>query len=340
MGAAGSSCVRECVRSTRECATEDVIHTTVDVPVGLASSSSCVPRPGASDDVEKVGAHPSKGDAAAGGVVPPVPNWFRVLQADRQSRTQRTETPRFDEVSQPLPMSNRSGGDLVTPRGVAGGEFCTPRPSPRESQTELWARPEELSYEGTYLGTMKHGHGKLQMRGSAYEGEFVDDCKHGFGILSWDDGRRYRGEFQCGKFHGTAVMTWADGRRFAGQYVEDRKHGDGTFSWQDGRCYRGQWSRGKRHGIGVYTNAKGLTRQGFWESDRPMRWEPLPESPTRMPPAWAALARSPAKVPALALEDLPAGTSTSTAPLAAAGASPADAHAPAALTSNLRRDEV
>lgn len=130
-----------------------------------------------------------------------------------------------------------------------------------------------MSYEGTYLGTMKHGYGKLRMSGSTYEGEFRDDLKSGSGVLTWDDGRQYRGQFENGVFHGQAVMTWPDGRRYRGQYADDRKHGEGTFAWADGRRYQGQWVVGKRHGVGVYTNAKGFTRTGTWQLDRPIRWE-------------------------------------------------------------------
>ncbi|CAJ1367276.1 unnamed protein product [Effrenium voratum] len=206
-----------------------------------------------------------------------------------KSKSIPKESPRFDEVS-----------TTATPRD--GGEFRTPGPTPRVDGVKLSAREvpppaveedkrDEISYEGTYLGTMKHGRGRLRMRTYTYEGEFQNDMKHGLGALEWDDGRRYEGGFRNGKFHGAAVMQWPDGRRYVGQYAEDRKHGDGTFSWQDGRRYEGQWVAGKRHGIGTYTNAKGFTRRGTWQQDRPIKWEePDPQasglslqSPTRQP---------------------------------------------------------
>lgn len=194
--------------------------------------------------------------------VPVVPNWFQVLQPAGQRLPK--ESPRFDEVS-----------TMATPR--EGGEFRTPGPTPRPdmkpSPREEEEREPEISYEGTYLGTMKHGRGRVRMQNYTYEGEFQNDLKHGQGVLEWDDGRRYEGGFRENKFHGAAVMQWPDGRRYVGQYAEDRKHGQGTFSWQDGRRYEGQWVSGRRHGVGVYTNAKGFTRRGSWQQDRPIRWE-------------------------------------------------------------------
>ena len=80
----------------------------------------------------------------------------------------------------------------------------------------------EVSYEGTYLGSMKHGRGRVRMTNYSYSGEFQNDMKHGQGVLEWDDGRRYEGGFQQGQFHGQAVMIWPDGRRYVGHYLEER----------------------------------------------------------------------------------------------------------------------
>lgn len=264
MGAVGSACVRDCVRSTHECASEDLLSSSGDVPVAPSSSSTGGPNPSILS--------PRDGNAN----VPPVPNWFQVLQNGR-GRDQTTETPRFDEVLQ-SPRVGTTDGQFMTPRSNAGGDFRTPGPSPRDSprppnEDPAGAKSTQISYEGTYLGTMKHGTGRLRMNACTYDGDFLNDFKHGNGTLNWDDGRQYRGQFEYGKFHGVAVMTWPDGRKYSGQYAEDRKHGDGTFSWQDGRRYKGQWVCGKRHGEGVYTNAKGITRNGTWHMDRPMQWD-------------------------------------------------------------------
>jgi len=148
----------------------------------------------------------------------------------------------------------------------------TPRESPRTSEGPL-SKADEVTYEGMYLGKLKHGIGTLRMSNSSYQGEFQNDVKHGAGVLTWDDGRKYKGGFISDKFHGHAIMVWPDGRMYVGDYEDDRKHGEGTFSWQDGRRYQGQWVAGKRQGIGVYTNAKGVTRRGTWQADRPVHWE-------------------------------------------------------------------
>lgn len=209
--------------------------------------------------------------------VPPVSNWFQVYHKDTAS-SQVKESPRFEEMwPGPTPRGNGTG-EFRTPR-TSGDNHATPRESPRPLESP---RPpdeggkehtEELLYEGTYLGTMKHGTGRLKMQHYTYEGEFENDMKHGVGVLDWDDGRRFEGGFKNGKFHGAAVMLWPDGRKYVGQYEDDRKHGEGTFSWQDGRRYQGQWVSGKRHGVGTYTNAKGFTRRGTWQQDRPVQWD-------------------------------------------------------------------
>lgn len=220
-------------------------------------------------------------------LVPPVPNWFQALKRGTDASGPK-ETPRFDEVllspngsrGQTMAMGSSVHATPRTGRSVPG-EFRTPRASP-DSSPRTDGNPkeqagdgtnDEVSYEGTFLGNLKHGTGRLRMSGCTYDGDFFNDQKHGNGVLTWDDGRQYRGQFESGKFHGAAVMTWPDGRKYCGQYSEDRKHGDGTFSWQDGRRYQGQWVMGKRHGIGVYTNAKGLTRTGMWQMDRPLHWD-------------------------------------------------------------------
>lgn len=271
MGSLASSCVRDCVRSSHEYAAEDLLHVSAEAP-GLASSGSKAP--GA--PTSKVGSFVNPHDSAPGAAVPPVPNWFQVLRDGRAAREGQTETPRFDEVL----TSPRVPNDQMTPRGNVGGEFRTPGPTPRDSPRTseapadaAGAKSDEVSYEGMYLGTMKHGQGRLRMTSSTYQGYFRNDVKHGTGVLTWDDGRQYRGGFENNKFHGHATMTWPDGRKYVGLYADDRKHGEGTFSWQDGRRYQGQWVCGKRHGVGIYTNAKGLTRRGMWQMDRPMQWE-------------------------------------------------------------------
>uniref|UniRef100_A0A7S1AMF6 MORN repeat-containing protein 5 n=1 Tax=Noctiluca scintillans TaxID=2966 RepID=A0A7S1AMF6_NOCSC len=179
-------------------------------------------------------------------------------------------------------VSGKGTGDQNTPRfndqkdkprEESRGPGSSSKISPRSQEGDVKEPTSEVCYEGTLLGSSKHGVGLLRMDGCTYEGDFRNDLKHGVGVLTWDDGRQYHGQFQFGKFHGNAIMTWPDGRRYCGQYVEDRKQGEGTFSWQDGRRYQGQWVTGKRDGIGVYTNAKGITRTGLWQMDRPLSWE-------------------------------------------------------------------
>lgn len=270
----GSSCVRDCERPAHEYA-EDCMPGMAGMPGPGAGNTHVNGRPTSSG--VKVGARPSGGPAA----VPPVPNWFRVLD---QSGSLQKESARFEEVS-PRDLTARD------PRNPCASPQESPRPPDERRDGPHTARGaavckegDEISYEGAYMGSMKHGAGRLCMNGCIYEGDFLHDQKHGIGTLTWDDGRQYCGQFDSGKFHGSAVMTWPDGRNYTGQYIEDRKHGEGTFSWKDGRRYQGQWVVGKRHGIGLYTNAKGLTRTGMWQMDRPLHWDVAQRAESARPP--------------------------------------------------------
>jgi len=285
----GQSCVRDCERQAQELAGGD--------DAVLKSQNSSASFPGFSGGPQVVvggtfanphlAAEGSQEDLAASGVagfgapssVPPVPNWFQALRRDvggdpggggqPPGSSSGFGTARGDDVTSlasPSSLFGAASSTFRSPRsGIPGSER-----SPRVDE-EL-PKDTEISYEGEYLGAMKHGLGKLRMNGNTYEGGFRHDLKHGEGVLTWDDGRQYRGSFEDGMFHGHATMSWPDGRMYCGQYIEDRKHGEGTFSWQDGRRYQGQWVAGKRHGVGVYTNAKGLTRTGTWQVDRPVQW--------------------------------------------------------------------
>jgi len=258
---------------------------------GTSSSSTSIQK-GGDNDRSKSAAGASKG-------VPPVSNWFQVYQNGRDAPK---ESARFEEVSSSRSMwSGQAGGEFRTPgQSARESPRQTPRESPRAPEEGVREQTEELIYEGTYLGTMKHGMGKLRSKQYTYDGDFQNDAKHGIGVLLWDDGRRYEGGFAENKFHGMAAMHWPDGRKYIGQYIQDRKHGDGTFSWQDGRRYEGQWVSGKRDGMGTYTNAKGVTRRGSWQLDRPIQWEDPVTLPVVSPLPLGSLpspAGSPSKQP-------------------------------------------
>lgn len=274
----GQVCVRDCERRLAQKAEEThapggapgiSATANADVRVGASFSDPLAAIQGSAMSVDRSA---SPGPVSGTSVVPPIPGWISALGNLSRSPSPQG-SPRFEEMSA---RSEGAGG--ASHRDPAGSPMTSPRPAEERptspSPSDLAKRKElELSYEGSYRGTMKHGFGKLRMQGSTYEGEFRDDFKAGNGVLTWDDGRQYRGQFDNGVFHGQAVMTWPDGRRYRGQYADDRKHGEGTFAWSDGRRYQGQWIVGKRHGIGVYTNAKGMTRIGTWQLDRPIRWE-------------------------------------------------------------------
>eukprot|EP00928_Gymnodinium_smaydae_P064038 TRINITY_DN47472_c0_g1_i1.p1 TRINITY_DN47472_c0_g1~~TRINITY_DN47472_c0_g1_i1.p1 ORF type:complete len:338 (+),score=62.97 TRINITY_DN47472_c0_g1_i1:22-1014(+) len=247
----GASCVRDCERTACVAAEECVATGPAEVPLPAVRDAG---------RVQSI-------------AVPPVLNWTQAL---KRSANAPMESPRFEETSARLSTNRTKAGGLgsVVAGIVAGSPLPSPRPPTERAsaENEGGANPSE-TYEGTFLGRMKHGQGRLRSGTSTYEGQFVDDLKHGVGTLSWDDGRVYRGQFGFGKFEGAGKMSWPDGRRYNGQYHEDRKHGEGVFSWMDGRRYDGQWYQGRRQGVGIYTNAKGLTRRGTWQADRPLTWD-------------------------------------------------------------------
>jgi len=259
----GGHCSCSCARLVPE-GEDDVLGASHCAPLGIPATSPRFLGNGGLDaaDEEQITA-----DGAAVVGVPPVPNWLHRLQLKgkpdgNQEEEVLQDTPRFSDL-------------LASPRQTNPASARTSKESPRPGSEEMiaGARADEVSYEGPYLGKMKHGRGKLRMTECTYTGDFWHDQRHGQGELRWDDGRLYKGQFQNGKFHGLAAMTWPDGRSYAGGYADDKKHGEGTFVWTDNRRYAGQWDAGKRHGVGVYTNAKGLTRRGTWSMDRPVEWE-------------------------------------------------------------------
>lgn len=218
--------------------------------------------------------------------VPPAPCWLQaagLAAHDAATRglgaTQRWSASQLSDVAMFSARSSNAESE-ASPRDSSNdcrvALQSSVKANSRPAATPHAGSSEEISYEGTHLGTQKHGTGFLTMKGCTYLGDFREDVKHGCGTLAWDDGRKYVGQFRDGKFDGFAAMSWPDGRLYRGQYAAGYKHGEGTFSWHDGRCYRGQWLDGKRHGVGLYTNAKGLTRRGTWKADRPVDWEPVP----------------------------------------------------------------
>merc|ERR1719476_390093 len=202
----GGHCSCSCARLVPE-GEDDVLGTTQCAPLGIPAASPRFEGGFDAADEEQITA-----DGAAVAGVPPLPNWLHRLQhkglpEGGQDEEVLQETPRFDDL-------------LATPRQTNPPAIQTPKESPRPGSEEMiaGARAMEVSYDGAYLGTMKHGRGKLRMTECTYAGDFRHDQRHGHGELRWDDGRVYKGQFENSKFHGVAAMTWPDGRSYAGFY--------------------------------------------------------------------------------------------------------------------------
>jgi hypothetical protein len=77
--------------------------------------------------------------------------------------------------------------------------------------------------------------------GTIYEGEWLGSKKHGQGKLTFTDGGTYDGEWKDNKPHGYGERTHADGSTYKGQFVNGKADGYGEFSHGNNGLYIGMW---------------------------------------------------------------------------------------------------
>ncbi|CAM9798767.1 unnamed protein product, partial [Scytosiphon promiscuus] len=142
-----------------------------------------------------------------------------------------------------------------------------------------------LVYEGGWLKSKRHGHGK-QCYGtgttatSSYAGEWHENRRHGRGTMTYASGNVYEGGWVEDCKEGRGVMHWVERReRYTGDWKQDLQCGIGEHVWIEERpassvsmdtqkqmcnVYRGEWLEGMRHGQGTFMYADGSRYTGQW----------------------------------------------------------------------------
>jgi len=132
--------------------------------------------------------------------------------------------------------------------------------------------PDGSRYEGQFLGTDRHGWGKITWAdGAVYDGQFNKNDMNGDGTLKWSTGVAYTGQWRQNDLGPRGNMTWPDGRRYCGEFHQGEKHGEGRLSWPNGQAYGGQWVAGKQHGYGFIVG-KGPAHLSQWNHGQLLRW--------------------------------------------------------------------
>lgn len=76
----------------------------------------------------------------------------------------------------------------------------------------MWHRPDDSSYEGTWVKDFKHGHGFMRYPDSStYTGEFAKSYEHGHGKKHYPDRSWFEGKFRFGKRDGQGALHSPNG---------------------------------------------------------------------------------------------------------------------------------
>ena len=86
--------------------------------------------------------------------------------------------------------------------------------------------PNGAIYNGSWLGTQRHGQGtQVWPDGARYEGEWQDNCAHGRGTFYHADGDIFDGQWQFDKANGYGTYYNVNGSKYEGDWVDDLQHG-------------------------------------------------------------------------------------------------------------------
>eukprot|EP00441_Pelagodinium_beii_P031394 CAMPEP_0197636308 /NCGR_PEP_ID=MMETSP1338-20131121/11855_1 /TAXON_ID=43686 ORGANISM="Pelagodinium beii, Strain RCC1491" /NCGR_SAMPLE_ID=MMETSP1338 /ASSEMBLY_ACC=CAM_ASM_000754 /LENGTH=893 /DNA_ID=CAMNT_0043208519 /DNA_START=51 /DNA_END=2733 /DNA_ORIENTATION=- len=123
-------------------------------------------------------------------------------------------------------------------------------------------------YEGEWVGTVRHGKGKLTLEdGSTYEGQFELGKVHGNAVYMLPSGARYEGQWRNGQQDGEGREVSLDGAVYQGKYQEGIKQGIASIYLPDGSTYQGEVLAGRLHGRGKYMWGNGHMYEGDWADD-------------------------------------------------------------------------
>eukprot|EP01017_Pseudomicrothorax_dubius_P043896 TRINITY_DN7375_c0_g1_i6.p1 TRINITY_DN7375_c0_g1~~TRINITY_DN7375_c0_g1_i6.p1 ORF type:complete len:227 (+),score=68.40 TRINITY_DN7375_c0_g1_i6:57-737(+) len=105
-----------------------------------------------------------------------------------------------------------------------------------------------------------------------YEGEYVGGLRHGKGKYKWANGDEYDGEYQQNKKFGIGKMTYVGKGEYYGFFENGRKHGEGMYTYPNKDIYSGFWKFGAKTGQGTYVFADtGMKFVGEWSESKFIR---------------------------------------------------------------------
>lgn len=89
-------------------------------------------------------------------------------------------------------------------------------------QTKQYTYKSGARYDGSWLGGMRDGQGKMQwVDGAAYEGDWKDNRAQGKGRFTYPDGDVYEGNFYHDRSNGFGVYTHLNGAKYEGEWYND-----------------------------------------------------------------------------------------------------------------------
>ena len=124
-------------------------------------------------------------------------------------------------------MGNNNNCNLCEPVG---------KENIRQNLTEQLKTEKALSHQPnvTKQYSSKKNHAVAFPSGITYEGQWLGELKHGFGIQKWPDGAQYEGEWSEGKANGDGKFTHADGDIYEGEWKDDKANGYGAYKHSNG----------------------------------------------------------------------------------------------------------
>lgn len=225
---------------------------------------------------------------------------FHSTSLSPEPAKRRKRLPSIRRVQQsspyfPAPVRKSLGSKVFL---TAKSDLSRASPSLRTASTYGFAQSPEpkadsrtlLSYDGEYLGGLRHGEGSATyVNGDSYKGTWAEGYRYGYGEFFYQAvGVTFKGDWLDDLKTGSGVAVFSNGDslecRWSKDVIKDDtatihyaksnseyegglkqacKHGEGAIKQRDGTLYRGDWVSDKRHGLGVLLLPDGLFEGAF-----------------------------------------------------------------------------